>query len=239
MKGIEPHKTAQDFHSAIASALAAPIRKPLLPEIETIVGRRNPRIWLACALGAATSNLLAWQIAKNTCSVFRAPDTGCSPSKEELLALRSAIRLVLAAFRSSPQDALQVSCGIAQLSGCRKDYLARFLDFLAPIAEANPGFASMLMSNFSANPRDSRLLGLYHGAISLSLEKGGEKAASTLSGLFREVGRFTESAGLLLENYIFSLRNMRIDEVERFTEKFCEDWKKTLESDVFRNNPPD
>ncbi|MEW5996510.1 MAG: hypothetical protein AB1657_02865 [Candidatus Micrarchaeota archaeon] len=228
----------QDMRSAVSAALAAPPRKPLLSDPETIIGRPNPRIWLACALGATIgSNLLAWQIAKNTCSVFRPQDSGRCPEEHEVLALRPAIKLVLSALRSSPQDALQVSRAIAALSGCRKDHLAQFLDFLAPVAEAKPEFAFMLMCNFSANPQDSRLLGLYHEAISLAFGKGGEDAASTLSAVFSEVGRFSETARMFLESYLFSVRSMGMADVEGFTQQFCGDWKKALKSEAFTKNP--
>lgn len=228
-----------EMRSAISAALAKRTPEPLLSNPETIIRRPNPRIWLALAIREMTSsNLLAWQIAKNTCSLARARDSGCgAPREDDILALRSAIRLVLSAFRRSPEDALQVSRGIAALSGCRKDHLAQFLDFLAPIAEGNPSFAFTLMDNFSADPRDSRLLGFYNEAVSISFRKGGEEAASSLSSLFREVGRFSESARLMLEELIFTFRSMPVQDWKRFVSSFCEDWRKTLISDAFAKNP--
>ena len=227
----------RDVHFAISAALAAPALQPLLSDPETIVSRPKPTIWLALAIREmAGSNILAWQIAKNTCSVAHAPDSSV-PGEHDIMALRSAIRLVLSASRNSPEDALQVLRGIAALSGCRKDHLAEFLDFLAPIAEKKPGLVFTLMGNFSADPRDSRLLGMYHEAVSISLRRGGEDAASGISSLFREVGTFAESARLMLEELIFASGNIHVQDWGQFVSSFSEDWRKTMKSDVFTQNP--
>ena len=228
----------QDVRSAVQAALARTAPEPLLSDPDTIIHRSNPKIWLAIALREmAGSNLLSWQIAKNTCSVARKHDSENGIDENGVLPLRSAIKLVLSAFKSSREDALQVSRGVAALSGCRKDHLAQFLNFLAPIAEENPGFAFKLMDNFSADPQDSRLLSLYHEAVSISFRRGGEKAASAISDLFREVGKFPESARLMLEQMIFLSKNLLVQDWAHFVSSFCEDWKKTLVSDAFSKNP--
>ena len=240
---------ASDTHSP-ATTFSPPsrLRKPSASEIRefgeragTVLEAQNAKHRLAYRLYALTNSpVFSWRAAGALHSFYPAGEGGqlalTAPQKD---VIASAARLMLFALHSSEDEAYRIACIVGRLSDCRKDHAVLFMDALSLAAGDSPEFARMALEGFPERTTDPSILSNYVSTFFLLRAMGGEKPALAFAELFSHVGRFPGSARAMAEFLSFYVENIRIRDLGGFMESFSRDWMRTLDSEVFRENPPD
>ena len=229
-----------------ATALCFRIRTPSQARMRkfgtkaaTLLERPRPKSNLALAIYELTdSPVFSWRASTSICRMLGINnDSGSEIGETERKLIGSAMKLILAALKSSQDDAYRIASEMGNFAGCRKDHLVLFFGILRPAAKASPEAALNAMQCFHKDGNVPYLLNQYALALECAKNKGGLETMGRIAELFSLFSRFSESARMLLESYLFSISSMNIKDVEGFTQQFCEDWKKSLVSDAFSKNP--
>ncbi|HNT60420.1 MAG TPA: hypothetical protein PKJ97_00395 [Candidatus Bilamarchaeaceae archaeon] len=220
------------------------LRAPLASEarglnrrLGSILSRERPRIALTSELMKLTDSVqFSWFAASGICRMLP-PRSQSAPAHPESahLAARAALKFLFKMIKISPEGAKNAALLVRGLKGCNARHLPEFFRLLSQMAEKDHSLPLLVLEAFPS--RDPSLLHPYAKAFSFLHRKAGVGPTREFASLLMEMGPFPGSARLLLDSFIFTAENMPIRDWAPLVSNVCSDWRNTLSSEVFRDNP--
>ncbi len=207
--------------------------------LEALVGKEKPKIHLMHEIHALTdSRAFSWFAANGICAILP-PSCGPERSESRMKVAGSAMDFLLKMVERSPEDASRAARSLHAVGGCSSGHVFQLFEFLNGVAEGDAPLALHFLQSYSCGHRSPSLLGSYTSVISLVLEKGGRKPAREFASLFSEIAAYPETARMFLDSMHFTASTLDVEDWEHVVSSVAEDWRRTLQSDVFFENPPD